>query len=271
MSLIGDALRKRQSEGGDIKAAAPVPTPEAPPPATEAPKLSLRGHSTPVTQEAPVAEGIIKKPKKERRRPKAWVELAMVIAGLLVLILIAIVLFFYLRPELKSAETTPAPITTPAQPPTAPVPATTKEETAKPAGPISKTKEAIGAAEAIANEADQVIDSAQTEKPTLESVPATDEVTPATTTAEETPTTTIVATETSAPAPSPTPEEDLPVVWPPFSLQAAMGGGNKGSVLIDGKIIKVGDSHSGITIREITPDGVIMEFEGETKTVRVRR
>ena len=61
------------------------------------------------------------------------------------------------------------------------------------------------------------------------------------------------------------------VEWPQFRVQAAMGGGASGSVLIDGVIVPVGGRHGDLHILEITGRGVRIEFRGEVRTVPVRR
>ncbi len=84
--------------------------------------------------------------------------------------------------------------------------------------------------------------------------------------------------EVVVPAPDmPRSEPDLPraepeaVKWPDLRVQAAMGSGGTGSVLIDGEITPVGGRYREVLIREITPHGVLLEYQGEERMVRVRR
>lgn len=268
MSLIGDALRKKQIEGGDAKPSSPpiatIPAAPPPAPATEQPRLSIRGRSTAASEEpAPVVE--VKNPKKSKPKHRAWVELLMVIAGVIVLAIAAILLFFYFRPA--ATEIADTKTAAPAQPP----PASSTAEATVPKRPIATTKDVLADVQQNTSDADEIIgtDAPETAGATdvqssnLPDAPAAE--------SQNSESESSVAASTPAPVIEPIIEAALPVVWPPFSLQAAMGGGQRGSVLIDGKIVKVGDTYRDITIREITPDGVIMEYQGETKTFRVRR
>lgn len=71
---------------------------------------------------------------------------------------------------------------------------------------------------------------------------------------------------TSEPEPEP-----ASVPWPDMRVQAAMGSGDSGSVLINGEITPVGERYQDVLIREITPQGVLLEYQGEERVVRVRR
>jgi len=61
------------------------------------------------------------------------------------------------------------------------------------------------------------------------------------------------------------------VVWPAIRIQAAMGSGTSGSVMIEGAIIPVGQTHRGVELIEVTPQGVRARFQGEERTIAVRR
>lgn len=61
------------------------------------------------------------------------------------------------------------------------------------------------------------------------------------------------------------------VVWPAIRIQAAMGSGADGSVLIEGAIIPVGQTHKGVELIEVTPQGVRAQFQGEERIIPVRR
>jgi hypothetical protein len=271
VSLIGDALRKRQNEGGDIKAPAPQSTPPpAPEPSVDTvPKLTLRGRSetSAAAETSAPSEAKIKKPRKSKRPHKAWVELLMVIAGVIILGLIGFVLFFYLRPP--ATTTTGYNMET-----TLPAGAAPEVETpSKPKASIAATKDMLASVKDNVEETDDAIvtesepalklDPADFNPPAKEpeSIPQEIAIVAPVPTPEATP------SETASIAPA----EPPPVIWPTFSLQAAMGGGKMGSVMIDGKIVPVGASHNEMSILEITPDGVVIEFQGQRRTFRVRR
>lgn len=83
----------------------------------------------------------------------------------------------------------------------------------------------------------------------------------------------VVAPPLPAPRPEPVPTSASPkaVEWPEIRVQAAMGSAETGSVLIDGTITPVGERYGEMLIREITPQGVLLEYRGEERVVRVRR
>ena len=62
-----------------------------------------------------------------------------------------------------------------------------------------------------------------------------------------------------------------PVRWPDIRIQAAMGTGTTGSVMIEGQIIRVGERYQGVRIVEITGRGVRLEYGGEERLAPVRR
>lgn len=84
-----------------------------------------------------------------------------------------------------------------------------------------------------------------------------------------------------APSPIPTPEpstdtratEDPGIAarWPEIRVQAAMGMGETGTVMINGSILRIGDTFDGVTVVEITGRGILMEYQGEQRLIPVRR
>lgn len=261
MSLIGDALRRKQE---DKPAPAPAPEPpvsSAPPAVTltiekPRPTLSLRGRAhaeepAPSDTQEPVPE---KKPsKKHHKRMRAWVELLIVITGLALLIALGITLYFmYFSPPEK-----------PAAAPAAPAEKAPQQQQQQPEPPSPPQEKVVSESAPVATETPPKVmeDVAVVAAP----APGPEVLAPATP----------VEKQPEPEAPTPTPPEPevkpMPVIWPTFSLQAAMGGGQRGSVMINGQIFQIGSTFGEVTILEITPQGVLMEYEGERRTFRVRR
>lgn len=262
MSLIGDALRRKQE---DKPAPAPAPEPpvsSAPPAVTltiekPRPTLSLRGRAqaeepAPSDTQEPVPE---KKPsKKHHKRMRAWVELLIVITGLALLIALGITLYFmYFSPPEKPAAAPAAPAEKAPQ----------QQQQQQPEPPSPPQEKVVSESAPVATETPPKVmeDVAVVAAP----APGPEVLAPATP----------VEKQPEPEAPTPTPPEPevkpMPVIWPTFSLQAAMGGGQRGSVMINGQIFQIGSTFGEVTILEITPQGVLMEYEGERRTFRVRR
>lgn len=60
-----------------------------------------------------------------------------------------------------------------------------------------------------------------------------------------------------------------PAVWPVLTISAVVGSGRKGSAMINGKILGVGDIIDEVSIVEISRQGVELSYKGEVKTLKV--
>lgn len=66
------------------------------------------------------------------------------------------------------------------------------------------------------------------------------------------------------------PEEPVAVVdWPRIHVSGIMASrtGSDGSVLIDSTLLTVGDTHKGVRIKSISERSVVLEYEGDVKTL----
>lgn len=91
----------------------------------------------------------------------------------------------------------------------------------------------------------------------------------------ETVTTTVAPEETAitakqppqviAPTTKPAPEQ---IIWPSLTLTSVMGKGTKGSALINGQLIGVGDSIEGVKFKSVGQNGVYLEFKGKTRFLK---
>lgn len=261
MSVLRDALKRQEQErkngSADIsdepaQSTEPVePAAAVPPlPPTDGKKLSLKSATGKDSEAETPAEAPC--PTKTSHD---WVAKVLVLGALLLLVAIAGALFYLLRMReappsaertrlaetLRSVEetVTPARMRTaddvPAEAPATPI------EEAEPAVPPSEVSDA--------NAVEEVIEEATVADPPPAAPPT-------------------ALPRSSEPVPAPAPE---PVVWPDIRIQAAMGHGEGGSVLINGGIVPVGETHRGVRIIEITERGVRLEYRGEQRLVPVRR
>lgn len=264
MSLIGDALRRKEEDGGR-KAATPPPLPP-PLPITEhadssakpVSSLTLRGRApakqepeeTPTYQKSP---GLVTPPVR-RKKPRAWLELLLVILFILLLLVGGVwaYLAFFENPAVAPPMATTVQDEEPALAPPGPPPSELVKPTTE-AVLVKTSPEPVLAPPTHTEPVATVAEPAAPPPPPVKSTPP--DATPTATSATQ--------------APSSPPQ--IPIIWPSFSLQAAMGSGTSGSVMINGEIVQVGSSYADITIIKITPKGVIMEYEGEQRVFRVRR
>ncbi|OGV64257.1 MAG: hypothetical protein A2498_05340 [Lentisphaerae bacterium RIFOXYC12_FULL_60_16] len=116
-----------------------------------------------------------------------------------------------------------------------------------------------------------------TETPPVESTPvvaAPDPVTTPDPVAVTAPTTTIPPTPLVTPPVIPvTPvavqAPRVVTVWPSISLSGIAGGGKTGSAILNGDIIGVGETISGVRLLEIRNRGVELEYKGERRFILV--
>ncbi len=76
--------------------------------------------------------------------------------------------------------------------------------------------------------------------------------------------------EEDAPAPDPVAEEEPVIVeWPRIHISGIMASrtGTEGSVLINSQLLAVGDSLQGVQIKSISERSVVLEYEGDVKTL----
>ena len=210
MSLLGEALKRQQEEGGG-----------------ELPHQTLRlkgkgGEAKSDDSSAPPTEPPAPKPQRE------WVAKVLVLSFVLLLIGIVIALISLLssRPEEGPETLLIQPVERPI--PVEPVVAEPVIEASEP-----ELEESI---ELIVETVPEMVPDPPTESPV-----------------------------------QPVLAEPPAVVWPAIRIQAAMGSGTTGSVMIEGAIIPVGQTHRGVELIEVTPQGVRARFQGEERTIAVRR
>jgi hypothetical protein len=69
--------------------------------------------------------------------------------------------------------------------------------------------------------------------------------------------------------PSTEPEQQEEVTWPALSLTGVLGSGSRGSCMINGKVVAVGEEVDGVKIIEIKEGVVAGEFQGECRILNV--
>ncbi len=261
MSLLREALKRQQQE----QQAKPPPMPGKSPSPTEAPTTA---RIPPKTISLKTAARQAEKPSDKPPTPPVppvskashdWFAKVLVVAGFLLLMGLLGSLYYLLRPRetpapdapvrprlaetLRSIEetvTAPRPDVDEVVQPTDDLDGDVAERAADP--PPSEPAPPVRAADAPARGRDERVD--------VDDIAPTPAVTP------------------SPPAPRP---ESLPVTWPEIRIQAAMGHADRGSVLINGRIVAVGDHYEQVRIVEITDRGVLIEYEGEQRLEPVRR
>jgi len=254
VSLIGDALKRQQeNQTAKVEASDQPPVAKAPP---AAPPLLLKSKAG---GSAPQAENLEQAPvphKPAKQRP--FMELVLLFIGLIVLVLAGFAVYNWItdnKTGSSPAVSSPKPESPPESARISPESVPTEIGTGKPVEKAlaENTPNSVEAETPV----DQVASSAVADKA---------EVTPEQSAASEAQPAAESAKETSI-------EDVAPreVIWPSISIQAAMGSGGSGPVMIDGKIIRVGESHFGIKIIEVTPRGVMVEYEGEQRLIPVRR
>lgn len=61
------------------------------------------------------------------------------------------------------------------------------------------------------------------------------------------------------------PKPKPPVIWPRVKISGFIGHGQKGSVIMDGKMVGVGNKQNGVKVVKICPSGVWLEYQGEQR------
>lgn len=213
MSLISDALRRREEDGDDGKPAkpslslakpsaaenktapteaTPAPPPSTPLPPTPAPEkpldvakpkpspLTLKSHHPKPEAEiapSPLEEAAIAAAQRpQKKKHKAWVELLVVLLGLVLLVFAGVSLYSYFG-QAETATTPVDPATSPppppAVPPSAPAEQPPPESATQPTSPgvFTATREVLAVAAEHAAETGDVVEQAGTGKPEREMPP----------------------------------------------------------------------------------------------------
>lgn len=90
-----------------------------------------------------------------------------------------------------------------------------------------------------------------------------------TTPAEEPETaTTVTAEPIETQTARPKTQEPAVVEWPPLTLTAVMGKGSKGSAMINGQLLGVGEQMQGVTFVRVGKGGIYLKYKGETRFVK---
>jgi len=66
-------------------------------------------------------------------------------------------------------------------------------------------------------------------------------------------------------------ETKVPAVWPIVKLKAILGIGRGGAIMLDNKIIGVGEKYKGITVIKIESRGALLEFEKEQRFLKMSK
>ena len=61
----------------------------------------------------------------------------------------------------------------------------------------------------------------------------------------------------------------MPMLWPILSIKGILSSGPGGGAIINSQIVRVGDSIDGAKVISVVKGNVTLEFEGETKVLRV--
>lgn len=269
MSLIQEALKRQQEDGGEGQPEAP-PAPVEQPSASPEPPAPPAGPPPPPTTEKAPPKGEEPAPPDAEAPPPAesgsrvWVTLVAVLVVMVLLIGGGIWGMMFAFRRLKSAskpseqptETVtvipePEPAVSPEQEPeteellkTQPVP--------EPAEPVVESAD-LPEGESLGEGGADVVPG--TEGPEMESEPAAPEVTEPEPEVEQVE----PATETREPQ----------VEWPSLTLSGAVGIGSNGSAIFDSEIVSVGETIEGVKVISIGKQGVKLEYEGETQLLKV--
>jgi len=100
--------------------------------------------------------------------------------------------------------------------------------------------------------------SGEPEVPVKTATPAVVEPTPPVTVAvEDAP-----PSETTVPAPA-------PIRWPDITITGVVGRDQKGAAFVNGKVYGVNETVDGVRILSIKPQGVLLEYQGETRLAKI--
>jgi len=301
MSLIQEALRRQQMEQeGKVPepppSSPPPPPPFAPPPVQpssptapqkrnestheSAPKPALRNRE----EHPPVAEPEIRRVSPSSSKDSAEEHkhrvLPALAAVLVVLILLAGAAIWALKAGLElagirtpwmSRETVVTTTAVPAPPPNAavstpgsgtpPVPSEVASQPSRPRSTIgSLVKTAVKDASAVAAGTDSVIEEIATPAETTASTTEETAIATAQPAKASTSTAEIAISPTVA-----TPQQ----VWPNLTISGVVGNDQKGAVFINGKVVGVNESVQGVRVISIRTQGAMLEYNGETRLVKV--
>jgi len=62
-----------------------------------------------------------------------------------------------------------------------------------------------------------------------------------------------------------------PASFPPLNLKAILFNGSRSSALINGESFRIGDEVQGVSITEINPNSVAVEFHGQKKLIKLSK
>ncbi len=133
----------------------------------------------------------------------------------------------------------------------------------------SVVRQTVKDANTATADANVVITDAAGEKPA-------ESETPVKTVSVKDPTPAVTATVTGTPAVAAVkaPETPVPppvslIKWPDITITGVVGKEQKGSVFVNGKVIRVNETVEGIRILAIKPQGALLEYQGETRLAKV--
>lgn len=286
MSLIQEALRRQQEEAGGGKpdtAPPPLPPParrqeppiqpDAPPPdaATPAPEPPPPQEAVAAEESAPEAEEQTAETQEHPKRP--WLILVGVSAAVLLAVGLGIWLVLFAFSRWKSGKQTAV----------APQEQTVTPKAEPAVLPASEVALPAPSPEIVAGDDEE----RATEKP-AESEPTPEQLSNEVTEPHEADpdAQTVVASPSAAVAPpaiaaapppaiavESTPQEPEvekpPVIWPPILLNGIVGRGLNGSAMINGQIVGVNEKIDEVRLVSIRAQGAVLEYEGETKFLKV--
>jgi hypothetical protein len=281
MSLIQEALKRQQAETeGTLPPETSTPTPAvitpaeipnypitptveeiAPPPPSESEPLPVSKPETPVqTQpakhskppDAPASESKVAATVESEPKPKS--ALPSILGVILLVLLLIGAIMWAIMYGLNMVSTNPKQVTTD--------PANSSVKYIDPATtPIDTEPEPVGPTTAEtgpdASDPKESSNPAPTEAP--ETVKAAGTEAPPETPTKEAPPIAELVVHTPQPK----------VQWPAVKLSGVMGGGQRGSAIINGKVIGINESVDGIRVLKIEPKGVMLEYQQEQRFLKV--
>jgi len=260
MSLIQEALRRQQAEAAKQAAAAAQQQSETPaPPAPEKPsekgpeKLSLKKVQPAQPQEqknnGTETPPAVPPDTQQAETPKRKLVPGVVGVAALALLTVGCLawLAFYLWKTMSPPPPPPATTTTTGVAPASTVPPPASTTTIPPQTTTTTVPQTVSQPESKP----EVVVVAPPPPPQPE--PTATQAQPAVTT---------------APAPKVEPTRQ-PVVWPSLTLTGVMGRGNRGSAIINGEVVGVGEVVKGVKIAGIGDQGVHLEYQGEKRFLKI--
>jgi len=123
--------------------------------------------------------------------------------------------------------------------------------------------------------------AATTAAPSAVEIPADHRGLPRATTAPVATTASVATVVTPAPAAiaatavtaaPPATAQPPPVVWPDVEVAAVVGSGRRGTAIVNGEVLVVGEeSTEGLVLERIEPQAAVLRFQGETRRFIVRK